>query len=102
MLDMWTGYMWGENTNYTVSWDQPRLIVADSSIWMFDSTGLPRVTAWIRSVTVKDPSTGAITVKPSGAAVPVRIENNAIAVTFALNSVNCFDAEALIHVYYWS
>ena len=102
MIDMWSGYMFGENANYTVSWDRPRLIVADSSIFHFHSTALPRVTAWIRSVTVKDPSTGAITVKQSNAAVPVRIENNAIAVTFALNSVNCFDAEALIHVYYWS
>jgi hypothetical protein len=94
--------MWGDASNYTVSWDRPRLIVADSSVFLFDSTGLPRVTAWIRSVTVKDPSSGGVTVKPSNAAVPVRIEDNAIAVTFAINSVNCFDSEALIHVYYWS
>jgi hypothetical protein len=102
MVGMWAGYMWGENANYTVTWDQPRSIVADSSIFLFDSTGLPRVTAWIRSVTVKDPVTGAVNVKQSNAAVPVRFEDNAIAVTFALNSVNCFDAEALIHVYWWS
>jgi hypothetical protein len=102
MVDMWAGYMWGENSNYTVSWDQPRTIVADSSIFILTATDLPRVTAWIRSVTVKDPSTGSISVKASPAAVSVRIEENAIAVTFALNSVNCSDAEALIHIYYWS
>ena len=63
MVDMWAGYMWGENSNYTVSWDQPRTIVADSSIFILTATDLPRVTAWIRSVTVKDPSTGSISVR---------------------------------------
>jgi hypothetical protein len=96
--------MWGDwgNGSYTVSWDQPRFSIADASIFLFHSTGLPRVTAWIMSVTVKDPATGAITVKRSDATVPVRIEDNAVAVTFALNSVNVFDAEALVHVYWWS
>lgn len=107
MVNMWLGYMWGEFSSFTVSWERPSLISADSSIFTFDTRNSqsnvpPMVIAWIRSVTVKDPSTGAITVKESNAAVPVRIEDNAIAVTFSFGSTGCFDAEALLHVHFWS
>jgi|1185.fasta_scaffold34682_2 hypothetical protein len=106
MLEMWYGYFYVNYAgHYTVSWERPRLIAADASIFLFDGRGAqgpPAVTAWVRSVTVKDPASGAITVKESDATVPVRIEDNAIAVTFGLNYSGCSDAEALIHVYYWS
>lgn len=103
LTGMWLGYMWGENANYTVSWDTPRDMTADASMWLFDSFyGPPRAAAWIRSVTVKDPVTGAVTVKDSPASVPVRLERNAISVTFALNTVNMMDGESLLHIYWWS
>jgi hypothetical protein len=106
MVDMWTGFFYVNYAGrFTVNWERPRLIVADASIFLFDARdggGAPAVVAWVASVTIKDPNTGVISVKESTASVPVRIEDNAIAVTFGLNYSGCNDAEALIHVYYWS
>jgi hypothetical protein len=46
--------------------------------------------------------TGKETVKDSQASVPVRIEDNAVAVTFSLNASFNTDAEALVHAWFWS
>lgn len=101
IASLWAGYMWGENANFTVSWTKPQSIVADNCLFTFDSFfGPPRAVAWVRSVTVKDPNTGAITVKNSNASIPLRIEDNAISVTFALNTVHMLDSESLVHIYF--
>ncbi len=108
MQDMFTGYMWlssgGSYGTWEVRWPTPRLTVADHSLWDIRLPGgqLLSASAWIRSVTVRNPATGQETVLVSPHLTPARIENNMVAVTFGLNaSFNC-DIEGLVHAYWWS
>jgi hypothetical protein len=105
---MFAGYMWlsdgGSWGSYTVRWDRPRSSVFDASLhYVRTPPGqLVDAKAWVRSVTVRDPLTGKETVKDSQTSVPVRIEDNAVAVTFSLNASFNTDAEALVHAWFWS
>ena len=103
MVGMWAGYIWGDNVSWTLKFDSPRFTFADASlqdIRVYE--GGPIVaTAWVRSVTVQDPSTGQITELPSDHTAAVRIEDNAIAVTYGLNGSFNMEATALIHAFWW-
>ncbi len=108
MQDMFAGYMWlssgGSYGTWHVRWEQPRLTVADHSLWDLRLPGgqLLAASAWIRSVTVRDPSTGQETIKDSPHLAAVRIENNAVSVTYGLNaSFNC-EIQGLVHAFWWS
>lgn len=103
MTGMWAGYIWGEFASLTANWEPPRLIMADASLHALDTRrakfGVDAV-AWVRSVTVREPS-GRTVVKPSDSTVPLRFEDNAIAVTFSINTTAGVEAEGLLHVFGW-
>src|ERR687883_156498 len=101
---MYSGYMWlsrgGVYGTYVVRWDQPRSTVANNSLHYVRTPAgsLQEATAWIRSVTVRDPGTGQETDKPSSDTAAVRIEDNAVAVTFGLNSSFDTECQGLVNV----
>jgi hypothetical protein len=103
MTGMWAGYIWGEFASLTVNWEPPRLIMADASLHAINTRrakfGVDAV-AWVRSVTVREPS-GRTVVKPSDSTVPLRFEDNAIAVTFSINTTAGVEADGLLHVFGW-
>jgi hypothetical protein len=78
--------------------------LADASLHLLETRrarfGVQAV-AWVRSVAVRDPSTGLISEKPSPATLPLRFEENAVAVTFGLNTTAGVEAEGLLHVFGW-
>ncbi|OFW07823.1 MAG: hypothetical protein A3H96_07345 [Acidobacteria bacterium RIFCSPLOWO2_02_FULL_67_36] len=104
MNGMWAGYIWGEYASVTANWEPPRLIMADASLHLLETRrakfGVQAV-AWVRSVTVRDPASGRTFEKPSSSTVPLRFENNAVGVTFGLNTTAGVEAEGLLHVFGW-
>jgi len=103
MTGMWAGFIFGEHANVTANWEPPRLILADASLHSLDGRqarfGVQAV-AWVRSVTVRDAS-GATVEKQSPSTLPMRFENSAIGVTFAINTTAGVEAEGLLHVFGW-
>jgi len=104
MNGMWAGYIYGEFASVTANWEPPRLILADASLHQLDTRRARfgvQATAWVRSVTVRDPVTGQTSVKDSPSTVPMRFENNAVGVTFSINTTAGVEAEGLLHVFGW-
>ncbi len=104
MTGMWAGFIFGEFASVSANWEPPRLILADASLHQLDTrrarSGVQAV-AWVRSVTVRDPASGATVVKPSSSTVPMRFEDNAVGVTFSINTTAGVEAEGLLHVFGW-
>jgi hypothetical protein len=78
--------------------------LADASLHQLDTRGARfgvQATAWVRSVTVRDPASGATVVKQSSSTVPMRFEDNAVGVTFSINTTAGVQAEGLLHVFGW-
>lgn len=104
MNGMWAGYIYGEFASVTANWETPRLILADASLHQLNTRrakfGVQAV-AWVRSVTVRDPVSGQTSVKDSPSTVPLRFENNAVGVTFSLNTTAGVEADGLLHVFGW-
>jgi hypothetical protein len=103
MNGLWAGYIYGEFGSVVARWNGPANILAEASLHLFEGppSGRDRATIWIRSVAVRNPSTGAVTELPSDATVPMRFENNAVSVTFGINTTDGVEAEGLIHVFSW-
>ena len=104
MTGMWAGFIFGEFASVSANWEPPRLILADASLHQLDTRGARfgvQATAWVRSVTVRDPASGATSVKPSSSTVPMRFEANAVGVTFSINTTAGVQAEGLLHVFGW-
>ena len=99
---MWAGYIWGEHTSWTMQWEPPRKVFAEASLHLLEAPRDRRLSAvaWVRSVTVRDPSTG-LTLEVSSSTVPLRIESNAVAVTYGLNTTAGVEAEWLMNVFWW-
>jgi hypothetical protein len=119
MQSMFAGYMWlgyrdrfGGRSSYTVRWDRPRFTIADASLFSvsqiaFQALDAPLAelidaNAWVMSVTVRDPSTGQEFVRASNGLEAVRIEDNAVAVTYALTSSANTEAQGLVHAFWWT
>lgn len=103
MNGIWAGYIWGEFASHTVRWEPPTNIFVDASLHLYEGprSGRNHAVAWVRSVAVRDPSTGQVTEKPSAATVPMRFEDNAVGVTFSLNTTAGVEAEGLLHAFSW-
>jgi hypothetical protein len=103
MNGVWAGYIWGEFASHTVRWSTPINVMVDASLHRYEAprSGRSLAVAWVRSVTVQDPSSGAIFEKPSEATLPMRFEANAVGVTYGLNTTSGVDAEGLLHAYSW-
>jgi hypothetical protein len=103
MNGLWAGYIWGEFASHTVRWNTPTNVLVDASLHLYEGprAGRDRAVAWVRSVAVRNPSTGAVTEKVSDTTVPMRFEDNAVGVTFSLNTTAGVEAEGLLHAYSW-
>lgn len=103
MNGMWAGYTYGEFASITARWEPPTNILADASLHQYEApqTGRTGASVWVRSVTVRDRSTGRVTEKPSSFTVPMRFEADAIGVTFSINTNAGVQAEGLVHVFSW-
>jgi hypothetical protein len=103
MNGMWAGYIWGEFASLTVRWEPPTNILVDASLHQYEAprSGRSLAVAWVRSVAVRNPSTGGVTEKPSSTTVPMRFEDNAVGVTFGLNTTAGVEAEGLLHAFSW-